>query len=1515
MKRILGLDLGTNSIGWALVESDEEQKSGKIQGIGSRIIPMDQNELDNFNKGNTVSQTAERTRLRMIRRLRERHLLRRERLHRVLKEIGFLPEHYLEQIDFTEKPGGFLPGKEPKIAYKPDNFKDKYDFLFQDSYHEMLSDFQDKNPEFIQKRKKVPQDWTIYYLRKKALTAKITKEELAWIILNFNQKRGYYQLRGEDEDVAKNTKKEEFHALKVVKVKEREDSEGASGKWYDIELENGWVYPRQSNIRPDWEGKVLELIVTYNLDKDGNIKTDKEGNEKRSFRMPNKDDWTLRKKRTENEIEKSGKTVGEYIYDNLLDAPDLKIRGKLVSTIERKYYRSELEHILTAQKKYHPELSNSELFNKCVSNLYPNNDIHRKALLSKDFVHLIINDIIFYQRPLKSKRSTVSNCPLEYRVYVDKVTGEKKKVPLKCIPKSHPLYQEFRLWQYVKNLRLFEKERFENGRLLTNVDVTEQFLPDEDKYVELFEFLNGRKTFKQDDILKFAGIKSAKDRVKYYWNYPQEKEYPGNETRYLIESRLKKIENVPDEWLNYEKIEELWHLLYSVTDKVEIEKGLQSFAAKYQLPDLFVEVFKGFPRMEREYGAFSKKAIKKLLPLMRMGKYWKLENINPDLIEKVQKIIDGEADDNINDGIRERFSEINEMSDLRGMPLWKASYLVYGRHSEAAEVIRWRTSADLDQYIKDFKQHALRNPIVEQVVLEALRVVKDVWNYFGEGREKFFDEIHVEIGRDLKNPADKRQKIANQIQENENTNLRIKALLVELFNDPEVQNVRPYSPVQQQLLKIYEDGVLNAERDIPDDIQKISRMANPTRNQLIRYKLWLEQKYRSPYTGEIIPLNKLFTSEYEVEHIIPRARYFDDSFSNKIISEAEVNRKKDRMLAFEFIKKLGGSTIDLNYGKKVSVLSVEEYQQFVKDHYGINPHSRLKMQKLLMDEIPESFIERQLNDSRYISKVVRNLLSNIVREENENSPVAKQLITCSGSITNTLKQEWGLNDVWNTIITPRFERLNKMGEQKYGEWVNKEGKPVFQIQMPLELQKGFNKKRIDHRHHALDALIVASATRSHVNYLSNEAAKTNAKDTRFDLRNRLCYKEKRGQNRNFTWRFYKPWNTFTEDAKNALNDIVVSFKRNHRVINKSTNRYFKWENLPGGMKKKRLVRQEKGDNWAIRQSLHKDTVLGKVSLRKVKPVSLSVALDSWNNIVDKALKKKIRSLKDQGYDKKLMLKYFKDRRNEYNGENISRVNVYYFDEEMAARRVDLDISFNSEKRIEGITDSGIKKIIYAHLKNEKYHGQKDDKGKDISPYELAFSPEGIAEMNANIKQLNGGKPHCPIYKVRLAEPVGEKFQLGETGNKTEKLVEVAKGTNLFFGVYANDEGVRSFATVPFYLAVEREKQGLPAVPQENENGDQLLFWLSPNDLVYVPSEEDAHFANPKQIELDNSRIYKMVSSTGTQCFFIPHFVATPIVQTIELGPNNKSERAWDGQMIKKVCYKLSVDRLGNVEIE
>ena len=65
MKNILGLDLGTNSIGWALVRSDKDsdnvERATGITAAGSRIIPMDAAVLGDFAKGNTKSQTADRT--------------------------------------------------------------------------------------------------------------------------------------------------------------------------------------------------------------------------------------------------------------------------------------------------------------------------------------------------------------------------------------------------------------------------------------------------------------------------------------------------------------------------------------------------------------------------------------------------------------------------------------------------------------------------------------------------------------------------------------------------------------------------------------------------------------------------------------------------------------------------------------------------------------------------------------------------------------------------------------------------------------------------------------------------------------------------------------------------------------------------------------------------------------------------------------------------------------------------------------------------------------------------------------------------------------------------------------------------------------------------------------------------------------------------------------------------------------------------------------------------------------
>jgi len=1528
MKKILGLDLGTNSIGWALVQRDFKNKidntlgTGQILGMGSRIIPMSQDVLDKFGQGQSHSQTSERTDYRGVRRLRQRHLLRRERLHRILNILNALPEHYANKIDFENKKGQFIDNIEVKLNYREVEPK-KFEFIFKDSFNEMVKEFKKNGQET-----KIAYDWTIYYLRKKALTKKISIQELAWILLNFNQKRGYYQLRGEETEEDK-TKLIEFHALKVVNVT-AEEPNYKNEIWYNVDLENGWIYKRKSkNPINNWVGKIKEFLVTTTLNEDGTVKTDNDGVEKRSFKAVNsEEDWIAIKKSTEEKIEKSKQFVGTYIFDTLLINPSQKINGKLVKTIERHFYKDELIAILEKQKEFHKELNNNTLLEQCANELYSNNYAQQNILKQKDFTHLFVNDIIFYQRPLKSKKSLIDGCKYENRSFKNN-EGQIITKAIKVIPKSHPLYQEFRLWQFVENIRIYEKKKLIGNKLYTDYDVTSEYLPTIDAKVKLFEFFNDKAKINQKQFLANYKDKFGKKLTddKFRWNYVEDKEYPLNETRALFISKFNKHKNF--DWKTYltqENEIKLWHLLYSISDKKEIERALDNENSKLNLSLEIRQEFKKIKPFVNEYGAYSEKAIKKLLPLMRMGKYWSYELIDENTKDRIQKIINGEFDEKIKNRVREKTINLQTENDFGALPLWLTSYIIYDRHSEAGEILQWKTPNQLEEYIKEFKQHSLRNPIVEQVVVETLRVVKDIWQYYGDGKEKFFDEIHVELGRDMKNPKNIREKMTKSITKNQNTNQRIRVLLRE-FKNQNIEGVIPESPNQQEKLRIFEDDILArfSEKELDKEeqdgikIAKVVKSLEPTNREIEKYKLWLEQKYRSPYTGQIIPLSKLFTTNYEIEHILPQARYFDNSLGNKIICESEVNRFKDRQTAYEMISKNPGRVIELGQGNKVSLLKLDDYQDFISKNF----ETGSKKQKILLSEdIPENFISRQLNDTRYISKLVKGLLSNIVRENDEQEATSKNIISVTGSVTTVLKNDWGLNDKWNEIVEPRFKRMNEITNSNDFGYFDKE-KGFFRTNVPMELKMNFNKKRIDHRHHAMDALVVALATRNHVGYLSNQHAKSDNK--RYDLRNKLRRIEENTYNGKIfknAKEFLMPWSKFSTEAKKSLENIVVSFKQNLRVINKANNKYQIWKTENGQLK--RGFETQKGTNWAIRKPMHKETVYAKVNLRYEKYVAVNVAIDGFINrkfvFVDKLISKKIKELKQNDYDAKMIKKYFKE--NKFNDNKLKTVNVYYQDNNYSAVRKNVNENFKSKQWIkESVTDTGIQKILINHL--EKYN-EIDDNEKQKERPDLAFSEEGLAEMNKNILELNGGKKHHPIYKARVYETLGNKFAVGYTGNKKDKYVEAAKGTNLYFAIYKgeNKQGkiVRQYDTIPFNIVVERQKQGESPVPEKffdkNDMEYSLLFYLSPNDLVYIPNEEEQD--DIKNIDFNNlsgkqkSRLYKMVSSSGKQCFFVSNNVATTIQNKKEFGPLNKEEKDIYENMIKEKCFKLKIDRLGQI---
>jgi CRISPR-associated endonuclease Csn1 len=1494
MKKILGLDLGTNSIGWALVTTDFKTKIGNINGIGSRIIPMPQDVLGKFDSGVSISQTAERTGYRGVRRIHERKLLRRERIHRILNLINFLPNHYADAIDFEKRYGKFKDKIEVKLNYSIDK-NGKNQFLFLQSFNEMVNDF-----KAIGYENNIPYDWTIFYLRNKALTQKIQKEELAWILLNFNQKRGYYQLRGEEIEEDK-TKKEEFHSLKVVDVIEKE--KGKNGIWYNVVLENGWVYRRESKSSlSNWIGKEREFIVTTKLNEDGSFKKNTENEIERSFRSPKDDDWGLLKIKTEQTINQSGQTVGTFIYKTLLENPSQKINGKLIRTIERNFYKNELKQILDNQIQFHDELNNSELYHKAINELYKNNVAHKNNIKSRGFNYLFLEDILFYQRPLKSKVSLISNCPLEFRSFIK--DGVLEKQPISCIAKSHPLFQEFRLWQWIQNLKIFKRET------LNDIDVTHEYLNGEDAYANLFEILNDKKDVTQKQLLALFKLKENSHR----WNFVEDKTYPCNETRAIFLSKITKINGMEASFFNEAYSEALWHILYSVTDKIEVESAISKFARKHNLPPEFAKIFATLPPYKNDYGSYSAKAIKKILPLVRKGKFWNEEKIDTYTKSRIDKIITGEFDKNIANRVREKAIDLTEISHFSGLPLWLATYVIYDKHSESKDIEKWKSPEDIGYFLKnEFKQHSLRNPIVEKVITETLRTVKDIWQQYGDGKPDFFSEIHIELGREMKNPAAKRKQMTEQISANENTNIRIKAILEELKNNG-VKEVRPYSFSQQDILKIYEEGIYSIEnrKDEIETIDKIRKNSKPSNSEIQRYKLWLEQGYISPYTGATIRLSELFTTKYEIEHIFPQSRYFDDSISNKVICESEVNGLKGNLTALEFIKKHKGEKVALNGGGFVQIKEVDDYEEHVKHFYAKNKN---KIKNLLSEEIPESFISRQMNDSRYISKVVKSYLSKIVREQTngeiEQEETSKNVIPITGSITSQMKQDWGLNDIWNEIITPRFERLNEITDSNdFGQWESKAGKKIFQTSVPDTIAKGFSKKRIDHRHHALDALVIACVTRTHVNYLNNLNAKDeNDKTVKHELRNTICFKTKPDEKGNYKWLFHKPWEDFTQEVRDKLQKTVVSFKQNTRIINKTVNKYEKF--VEG---KKSTLTQNKGENWAIRKPMHAETVSGKVILKRIKPslVPITSMVENIDLIVDINIKKQLKEVaKSFKGDLIGLKKYLKSNPLKIENNPIDRIQIYETIIATATRK-NIDISFD-EKRIEKITDTGIQKILMSHLNN--YNNILDEKGKEIPPHELAFTQEGIEAMNKNIQSLNDGKWHQPILKVRIYEE-GSRFEVGQKGNKKAKFVESAKGTNLFFAIYVDETGKRNYKTIPLNEAIERHKQKIGVAPEKDENGNQLLFTLSPNDLVYLPTEEERmepnlmNFEKLDKVQVD--RIYKMVSFTGISAFFIIQNMATSIADKIEFSALNKMEKSIDGIMIKSVCWKLECNRLGKI---
>ena len=366
------------------------------------------------------------------------------------------------------------------------------------------------------------------------------------------------------------------------------------------------------------------------------------------------------------------------------------------------------------------------------------------------------------------------------------------------------------------------------------------------------------------------------------------------------------------------------------------------------------------------------------------------------------------------------------------------------------------------------------------------------------------DEVRIEFIRELNMPKDVRETINKRNRDTE----RRRADYIEFLQ----QQFPLWEKVTREDLIKFE---LFLELEYNErDLQKIQELENIpdlkkldaqiARDQILRYRLWKECSRVSLYTGKPISLSKLFTPEIHVEHIIPYSRSYDDSFSNKTLCEAEVNDLKKNKTPFEYFE--GNQTEWKAFKKRV-----------------VNQIEGRKKDLLLMERIELDWQEKQLSNTAHAAKTLKSICSQFLFKD-------KKVEVSNGSTTAILRKLWGLDRLLS----------------------GKEGK----------------KTREDHRHHALDALVVACKKRAAVQKLSTLAG-INFKG-RLELSGSLDF----------------PFAQFREQAKDALDEVFVTYRKADRLISKRKNPYKYWKK--GKTKPQQLTLSARG-------GLHNETFYGLIS--------------------------------------------------------------------------------------------------------------------------------------------------------------------------------------------------------------------------------------------------------------------------------------------------------------------------------
>lgn len=308
---------------------------------------------------------------------------------------------------------------------------------------------------------------------------------------------------------------------------------------------------------------------------------------------------------------------------------------------------------------------------------------------------------------------------------------------------------------------------------------------------------------------------------------------------------------------------------------------------------------------------------------------------------------------------------------------------------------------------------------------------------------------------------------------------------------------------------------------------KIEEMGiRPSRSRIQKYKMWEESNHRCMYCGKTVSLAEFLNgADVEIEHIIPRSILFDDSFSNKVCACRECNREKGNMTA-------------LDYLETKPAAEVEAYKQRVDEAFKDGRISKTKRDHLLWHKsnIPTDFIDRQLRQSQYIAVKAVEILQQGIR----------QVWTSGGSVTDFLRHQWGYDEILHTLNLPRYRQVEDLTEIVHYEHAGQEHDE--------ERIKNWSK-RIDHRHHAIDALTVALTRQAYIQRLNS----LNAEFTREEMLKEVeeantVYNEKKSLLEK--WILEQP-HFSVDDVTQSVDGILVSFRAGKRVTTPAKRAIYK----------------------------------------------------------------------------------------------------------------------------------------------------------------------------------------------------------------------------------------------------------------------------------------------------------------------------------------------------------------------